>query len=202
MARARAPCTGPRPGAADGEFHWPGSLEARAIAGADLDPRLRPHRPHLQATRVTPTALRRTPRPLTRPKGPLKDPVRLPGHVLTSHGPPACNRQPRPGSTSDRAGRAPPPRDSATPTCARSARYFGGRGRLCQRPPLFDNGFASCRRLVRLRVALAWRSSSSLGCGCLAPPSLQGGPDEPTCSGTAPSSPGVPTADPVGGEWG
>jgi hypothetical protein len=103
-----------------------------------LDPRLRLHRLHLQATWVPLTALRRTPRPLTRSKGPLKDPVRLAGHLLARHSPPASNWQPRPGPTSDRAGRAPLRAIAPAPLARAAHADFGGR-RLCQCPPLFDN---------------------------------------------------------------
>src|SRR5437588_6048787 len=61
---------------------------------------------------------------------------------------------------------------------------FGGRGRLRQRPVLLDDPSAEQAAFVQAEgsVSVKVHSVSSLGLGRLAAPSLQGGPDEPTCS--------------------
>ena len=65
---------------------------------------------------------------------------------------------------------------------------FGGLGRLRQRPLSLDHPPAEQPALVQAegRVSVQLHPVSSLGLSGLAALSLQGGPDEPTSSGTTP----------------
>jgi hypothetical protein len=62
---------------------------------------------------------------------------------------------------------------------ANDPEWIGG---LRQRPTLIDNAPGQQAALVQTEsgVSVEIHPASSLGLGCLAAPSLQGGPDEPT----------------------
>src|SRR5918994_1789406 len=87
---------------------------------------------------------------------------------------------------------------AADPLARAAHADFGGRGRLRQRPALLDDAPCQQPALVQAegRVSVELHPVSSLGLGCLAAPSLQGGPDEPTWSGTTPRAAGFPGPSP------
>src|SRR5829696_7088294 len=76
---------------------------------------------------------------------------------------------------------------------------FGGLGRRRQRPLLIDNPLNQHPPLVQAesRVSVELHPVSSLGLSRLAALSLQGGPDEPTSSGTT-GRPGPPPSGRAG----
>jgi hypothetical protein len=79
---------------------------------------------------------------------------------------------------------------AADPLARAADADFSGRGRLRQRPMLLNDALGQQPTLVQAErsVSVKLHPESSLGLGRLAAPSLQGGPDEPTSSGTTASA--------------
>src|SRR5438270_10719517 len=84
---------------------------------------------------------------------------------------------------------------ATNPLSSTTDAHIGGLGRPSHRPCLIDNSLTKQPALIQAERRVSVQIHPVLlGLGCLAAPSLQGDPDEPTYSGTTPRRPVGPAA--------